>query len=449
MIFVTGSTGNIGRALLQELAALGAPARALVSGREEALVAERLGIEPVVGRFEDEDSLRRAMIGAERLFLLSPAGTEAMVTQQTRLVDLAREAGVAHVVKQSSIAAEEEAAPGIIRAHRRIERHIERCGLAWTHLRPNWFMQNELGQAESIAREGAFYAPDVARITPIDARDVAAVAAQVLTGDGHEGRAYVLTGPEPLSYADVAERYARVLGSEVNWVEVTLERARESMLAAGLSPELAQGFTEIMRRYRDGGVTQRVSPSVRALLGRDPRTFEQFVGDHRTAFVHTDPVAGTDALTAVGLPMRHGSPPETSRPSRQRRVAHSQRSQIAPEELQEELYQRALSLPGVSASESLVSVPGARAFVLDQAHAHGPDEAFQAGREFAHAHPASDGSLHMTLPADVARAVVRQGWGEPHPLSETPMVFGPRDREELAVVWRLLRASYDYAAGSR
>jgi hypothetical protein len=91
-------------------------------------------------------------------------------------------------------------------------------------------------------------------------------------------------------------------------------------------------------------------------------------------------------------------------------------------------------------------VPGALAFVLDPATAAGPPEAFQAGREFAHLHPERDGSLHMTLPADLAAEAFEKGWGEPHPFSGTPLIFGPRDEDELEVVWRLLRASYEFAA---
>jgi phospholipase/carboxylesterase len=130
-------------------------------------------------------------------------------------------------------------------------------------------------------------------------------------------------------------------------------------------------------------------------------------------------------------------------------MPHSQASQNAPPELQERIVSAALELPGVSEARSLVSVPGARAFVLDEELAGGPDEAFQAGREFAHLHPPHDGSLHMTLPESLARLVGERGWGEPHPLSGTPLVFGPRDEAELEVVTALLRASYEFARGDR
>jgi phospholipase/carboxylesterase len=147
-------------------------------------------------------------------------------------------------------------------------------------------------------------------------------------------------------------------------------------------------------------------------------------------------------MTTDQMPKRDGPRPDVIGPR-----PHAQRSQTAPPEFQDELIRRVLGLPGVSEAESVVSVPGARAFVLDEASARGPSEAFQADREFAHIHPPDDGSLHMTLPRDVADAAYAAGWGEPHPISGTPLIFGPRTEAELEVVWSLLRSSYEYASG--
>jgi phospholipase/carboxylesterase len=144
----------------------------------------------------------------------------------------------------------------------------------------------------------------------------------------------------------------------------------------------------------------------------------------------------------LNLPRREGPPPEVIGPA-----PHAQRSQIAPSHLQDELAERAFALPSVNESQSLVSVPGARAFVLAQDAAGGPAEAFQAGLEFAHLHPAYDGSLHMTLPAPLADEAYEKGWGEPHPVEGTALIFGPRDERELEIVWSLLLASYEYATG--
>jgi len=147
------------------------------------------------------------------------------------------------------------------------------------------------------------------------------------------------------------------------------------------------------------------------------------------------------------LPQRSGPRPDTTRPSREHPGPHQQTSQIAPPQMQEQLFMRAQSLVGVSVGKSLVSVPGARAFHLDEALALGPDRAFQRGREFAHLHPAHDGSLHMTLPPEMYEEVLAKGWGEPHPVSGTMMIWGPRNEEELDIIWNLVRTSYAYATG--
>ena len=284
MILVTGASGNVGSRLVRRLVEAGVPTRALVRRAEAAAELRGLGAEAVVGTFEDGESLRNALHGVERVYVVSPPGVDGMVEEQVAVVQAAAAEGVRHVVKQSSIGADLGTDASIVVAHRRIEEAIEGSGMSWTHLRPHWFMQNELGQAGTIAADGVFYAPDITEISMIDAADVADVAARVLTSDGHEGQAYVLTGPEALSYSDVADVYSRVLGRDVRWHEVSLEDARDSMRAAGWPEELAVGFPEVMGGYRNGGVMRDVSPAVKELTGQVPRTFENFVRGNRSAF---------------------------------------------------------------------------------------------------------------------------------------------------------------------
>ena len=149
------------------------------------------------------------------------------------------------------------------------------------------------------------------------------------------------------------------------------------------------------------------------------------------------------------LPRRAGDGPKTHN-----QMPHQQLSQNAPVELQEALFERVATLPGVVVGGSHVSVPGARAFHLDPASA-GPDsDAFMVGTEFAHLHPAYDGSLHVVLPEAAARQLVDLGWAEFHPLvaqglmpPTNVMVFGPRDTAELDVVWTVVQASSEAARG--
>lgn len=149
-------------------------------------------------------------------------------------------------------------------------------------------------------------------------------------------------------------------------------------------------------------------------------------------------------------------PRQGDRPRTQNAMPHQQLDQLAPLDLQEQLFERAAGLPGVRTGPSNVSVPGARAFHLEPAMARGEPAAFMRGTEFAHLHPAYDGSLHLALPVETATAVIEGGWGEHHPLVAAGvmpptqlMVYGPRDADELEVVWQILQESYAFASGSR
>jgi hypothetical protein len=156
----------------------------------------------------------------------------------------------------------------------------------------------------------------------------------------------------------------------------------------------------------------------------------------------------TTINTTLSLPVRNGPQPAMRRPTAERPGPHQQLSQNAPLELQEALFALGRSLPGVTTGRSLMSLPGARAFFLDRELARGPDAAFQAGTEFAHIHAPFDGSLHVTLPDQVAQEVMAQGWGEPHPVQKGLLIYGPRDEQELAVAWQLLRISHVFACGA-
>lgn len=149
----------------------------------------------------------------------------------------------------------------------------------------------------------------------------------------------------------------------------------------------------------------------------------------------------------ISVPPREGQPPTTTRPSVDRPFPHQQLDQNAPRGMQEALFQRVVELPGIRVGRSLVSLPDARAFHLDPELAQGPRPAFQRGTEFAHIHADYDGSLHLTLPPELYDRVLETGWGQPHPISGTMMLFGPRNESELEVVWSIVRESYRYANG--
>ncbi|MEU1203469.1 luciferase family protein [Streptomyces sp. NPDC005813] len=144
----------------------------------------------------------------------------------------------------------------------------------------------------------------------------------------------------------------------------------------------------------------------------------------------------------LDLPARPGPAPEVVGPA-----PHGQRSQTAPVMLQEELWERMRALPFVYMAPTLVSVPHARSLFIPEGIGTGPREAFQAGREWAHIHPHHDGSLHLTLTEPLKDDIEKSGWGVRHPEQDTILVYGPRDRAELELIWQLVQLSYAYAVG--
>jgi uncharacterized protein YbjT (DUF2867 family) len=282
MILVTGATGTSGVEIVKAVLELGNIPRVLARDPEKA--ARLLGDEVEIARGDlaDADSLEAACDGVEVALLLT-APTPDTVADQTRFINAAKRAGVRRIVKLSAAGAHPGAPTRFGDLHGRAERYLEESGLAWTHLRPSFFLQNLLGQAAAV-KSGALYVPAGDGRAPfVDVRDIAAVAARVLAEDGHEQRVYDITGPEAVSYADVAAVFSKVLGREVKYVDVPPAAARQGMIDAGLPEWMAEAVNELnlaMKQWRFAGVTD----VVRKVGQKEPVTVEQFVREHAGAF---------------------------------------------------------------------------------------------------------------------------------------------------------------------
>ena len=280
MILVTGATGTTGRHVVRELSAAGAPVRALV--RRVERVAWPDGVEVAQGDLADPESLAGALRGVEKLYLLAPFEPR-LVDLERNAIDAALRAGVRHVVKHSGLGAAPDAPMAIGRWHGEAERYLERSGLPFTHVQPQSFMQNLLGSRQAIAA-GVLAAPmGDARVSLVDARDVARVGTRALLDPGHEGRRYVVTGPEALPYAEIAAQLEAVIGRPVRYADVSPAEARQGMLAAGV-PEWAADAINGLAAYHRAGAGATVT-SVVAEVGRQaPRTFAEFLRDHVAVF---------------------------------------------------------------------------------------------------------------------------------------------------------------------
>lgn len=284
MILVTGATGTTGREVVGELRDSGAGrVRALVRDAGRASFIREAGFETFEGDFDRPETLGGALEGVERALLLTGPSPQTFEHQRA-FVEAARRAGVRHVVKVSAFGADPGAPEGFGRWHGQAEELLKSSGLAWTMLRPNFFMQNLLGQAGQIAATGAIHQPlGEARASFVDARDIAAVAARALTEAGHEGQTYTLTGPEALSYAEVAAKLSEAAGRRLTYVAITPEQFRAHMLGAGF-PEWLVSALESLNELFASGRAAEVTDDVRRVAGRGPITFDGFARDHAAAF---------------------------------------------------------------------------------------------------------------------------------------------------------------------
>lgn len=283
MILITGATGRIGRQLTTLLVAQGVRVRALVRDLDRARTILPSQIELVDGDFRDARSYAAALSGVRKLFLLQVPHAQ-LVTEQDAFLAAAKAAGVTHVVRVSSLGASPTARARIPRVHGEAEKQLEGTGLAWTHLRPSFFMQNLLMHAREIAQQGRFRLPTGnGAMGWIDAADIAAVAALALTQPGHECRAYLLTGPQALSHGEVASLLTEVIGRPVVFEDESAEEFARRAEAAGLDSWTTAALNELYALVR-AGLAKVVTPTVGQLLGRPPRTMREFLEEHRPQF---------------------------------------------------------------------------------------------------------------------------------------------------------------------
>ena len=283
LILVTGATGNVGSQVVKQLTSKGARARALVRDPGAASAMQGPGVDIVAGDFSQPETIAAALPGVDRVFLLSPPDPR-QVEWQNHVIDSAQRANVKHLVKLSVLGADEHSPVSIAKWHWQTEQHLKPSGLPYTILQPHFFMQNLLGFAPGIAAEGKFYAPmKQGRIGLVDVRDIAAVAVAALTEDGHGGNTYAITGPESLSFDDIAEKLSRATGKPVTYVDVPPDAARQSMLGMGMPTWYVDDLIRLYEAFSSGR-GEWVTDTVAAVAKKQPISFDEFARDYAQAF---------------------------------------------------------------------------------------------------------------------------------------------------------------------
>jgi uncharacterized protein YbjT (DUF2867 family) len=282
-VLVTGATGNVGSRVVQELLARGVSVRAFVRDAEKARTKLGQGLELAVGDFADVASVRRALEGVERVFLAC-SNDPRQVEYETTVADAAVGMGVRQIVKLSALGAEIGSPVAFWDWHGKIEQHLRALEIETVMLEPSFSMTNLLAWAGGIKHEGALFVPaEGARISMIDASDVAAAAAVVLTSDGHHGQTYVLSGPEVLTFERVAEELSAATRRQIPFIAVPDEAAQQALVQGG-TPEFVANQLVTLFGFLRRGVYNRTSNNVRVLTGREPRSFAQFAREHAGFF---------------------------------------------------------------------------------------------------------------------------------------------------------------------
>jgi uncharacterized protein YbjT (DUF2867 family) len=283
MILVVGATGAVGRQAVRELAEQNIPVRALIhSAGKEPLVAWP-SVETVLGDLREASSLDSALEGVSKALLVSPLSPH-LVELQGNFVKSAQRAGNIHVVKLSGLATSLDSPVTSGRWHAEVEKQLVDSDLPFTFLRPPFFMRNILGFAPQIARHGFFESSmNETPVAMIDVRDVASIAVAILTTEGHAEKAYTITGPQTLSFMDVAAEVSRAIGRQVTYRTATREEERDQLLGKGM-PEWHVELILQFHRALSAGSASEVGHTVERFNGRRPRTLTEFIRENVDAF---------------------------------------------------------------------------------------------------------------------------------------------------------------------
>ncbi len=283
-ILVSGAPGTVGTELVRLLANQGLEPRVLVHHIERSGEVSHPGVEIVEGDLSDVTRMRRALRDVETFFLASSA-SDSQVAVQASAIEAAAAAGVGRIVKLSSYGAARGSSVPFFDWHGDTEDTLRRSGARWTLIRPHLYMQTLLMNVPTIQAEGAiFNCGDGSRIPFVDARDVAASAAAVLTSDGHDGAVYELSGPASLTWTEVAASIGYLLGRSVRYVPIPPEAMAAALSEAGTPAWLVTSLVALMQFYASS--TGQVTRTVDALSGRPARSLEGFLRDYAPAFEH-------------------------------------------------------------------------------------------------------------------------------------------------------------------
>ena len=283
MILLTGATGKTGSATAKALNEKGKTFRALIRNDEKRGDIESLGGEVVIGSIENKEAVDQSMVDVETALILLP-NSENQLSLEKQLVDSAKQAGAKRVVKMSSIEATPDATSPIPKLHLESEEYIKQSGLSWTMIKPNFYMQNLLASAGTIKDQGKIFLPmGEGKTGMIDTTDVGKVLAKVLSEDGHESMNHEITGPEILSFNEVAEIFSKGLDKQVDYVDVPLAAYKETLGQFLTNQWHLDAVIDLFKGIADGGIEEKTD-TYSELMGESPKSLSEFISENSFIF---------------------------------------------------------------------------------------------------------------------------------------------------------------------
>lgn len=275
-LLITGATGTIGSEVLRLLVQKqDVSVRALVHDADKVEQITSLGAEPIIGAFEDSASLQSAMVGVDTVVLITPAGPSAE-EQASNAINAAKESGVRKIVRISAIKADPDGPTNNTRAHGRTESEIVQSGVNYVFLRPNLFMQNLFMVSDQIKQKAQFpFATGAGLMGMVDTRDVASCAIECALSDRWNEEAFELTGPDAISYSDVAMVLSELCGKRIQYSPTTPDEMYAMIKEAGWGEWMAALARDYGQAYAShwGNFT---TENIMKITGIPPRSIQAF-----------------------------------------------------------------------------------------------------------------------------------------------------------------------------
>lgn len=282
-ILVTGATGNLGKQTVQFLAAKTNPSNivALVRDESKATDLKKLGVEIRIGNYDDTESLKVAFSGVDKLFFVSASDIEKRLPQHKNVLEAAKESNINHIVYTSFIRKNEsESSPiaAVAEAHVFTEDFLLKSGIDYTILQNTLYMDfAPFFMGDKVLEHKMVYLPSGdGKVAFLLRSEMAEIAANILTSEGHENKIYTISSEAAYSYEDIANMISEITGKDIKFVSPPVDEFVKTMQKAGV-PEEMIGMSVGFAQAIENGEFETVNPEISKLLGRKPVTMKDFL----------------------------------------------------------------------------------------------------------------------------------------------------------------------------